>query len=271
MSTSKNAPLNQEDQIHQLVVGQLSALFNLKKQKNSRYSLRSFAKYLNLSPATLSVLLNNKRRITADVFKTVKHKIDLTDSEKNSYLSYLQRRKKQRKGQFETQNDIDRLAELEFELLSEWYFFALIELFKLNSFKKDPNWIKNELGLKSDFDIDSAIQLLKDLKLIKETEKGYQDLAEYRSLIDENLSTEARRKRQKQILALSSKSINHVDYAHRDHSAITIAFDPMLMPEVKKRIMIFRRSLANYITENSLKKNSIYELQVSFFPLKEHS
>lgn len=52
----------------------------------------------------------------------------------------------------------------------------------------------------------------------------------------------------------------------RDQSAVTIAMDTDLLPEVKEKIQKFRRSLANFIDKKSKNKKRVYEMTISLFP-----
>lgn len=57
-----------------------------------------------------------------------------------------------------------------------------------------------------------------------------------------------------------------IGFHERDQSAVTIAMDTNLIPEIKEKIKNFRRSLANFIEKNSKMKSRVYELSISLFP-----
>jgi uncharacterized protein (TIGR02147 family) len=71
---------------------------------------------------------------------------------------------------------------------------------------------------------------------------------------------------QKQLHEKAIEAIEDVPFELREHSGLTVAVDPKLIPEIKKKMMEFRRSLDKYITAQGNEKE-VYHLCVSFFPL----
>ena len=164
----------------------------------------------------------------------------------------------------------DRLKNLsveEFGLISEWYYFVILEMFNLNEFKFDFTWIACRLNI-SVAKVENAIIKLESVGLIKRDENGLlMPVDEFFSIEDCNYSSQAMRDRQKKILNMSINSIDEYEKTQRDHSSITLAVDKKLLPEIKNKIKKFRRSLGNYIAKNSEEADEVYEIQISFFPL----
>lgn len=65
-----------------------------KKQKNSRYSLRAFANYLDIAPSTLSRILTNGQELSVSATKKIMKKLDLTDDEKLLFIASVAEEKK---------------------------------------------------------------------------------------------------------------------------------------------------------------------------------
>ncbi len=59
-------------------------------QKNNQFSLRGFARLLEIEPSSLSKILNGKRRITASMFERLAKKLNLSPEEITSYLANVE-------------------------------------------------------------------------------------------------------------------------------------------------------------------------------------
>ena len=72
---------------------------------------------------------------------------------------------------------------------------------------------------------------------------------------------------QRDIVELSSKSIDAAPFKEREHASLAIAFDPKILPEVKEKIDTFWKDLDQFIEDNNSKREEVYQLSVGFFPL----
>lgn len=244
--------------------------FDKKKGNNSRYSLRAYAKHLNISPANLSKILSNKLEVTPKTLKQIAIKLNFTPEQYNGIEDQLRKKKKANSLK---QLEIDKIRKLqadEFNIISDWYHFAILEIFNLDYHESSPEWIAEKLGMSDVTKIKAAIKRLIDLKLLARDEEGeLMPVDHFTSVLDFTFTSIGLRERQKQMMKLSSQKIDTVPLEERDNSSITITFDKKLVPEVKEKIKKFRRSLGRYIIKNSKKRESIYELQINFIPLTE--
>lgn len=80
------------------------------------------------------------------------------------------------------------------------------------------------------------------------------------------VSSAAKRRRQKQILEKSLHALENLPISIRNHSARTVAIDPEKIPEAKKRIEAFMIELCDELASGS--KKQVYELAVQLFPLE---
>lgn len=71
---------------------------------------------------------------------------------------------------------------------------------------------------------------------------------------------------QKQILQKAIEALETTPLEKRDQSALTMAMDSKLMPEVRARIKAFRREMAEF-QERSKTCDQVYHLSVSFYPV----
>lgn len=66
----------------------LNEEYQKRKQRNENFSLRSFAKWLDISPAQLSQMMSGKRTISLKSAKKLSQKLGLSPFEKKSFINY---------------------------------------------------------------------------------------------------------------------------------------------------------------------------------------
>lgn len=242
-----------------------------KRCKNlPSYSLRSYAQFLGVSPATLSLYFAKKIELSPKIFNIISSKLNLLPEELNHFREIVVNNK-QKKLLVNYDNEGHSALEMdEFSFISDWYHYAILEIFSLKNHKNDPTWIAEKLGIADVEKVELAIERLIKLNLLQLNANGkLENVDRFTSILDYNYSSTAMRERQKQILSLSKEKIDAVPITDRDHSGLTMAIDSKLMPEIKEKIKKFRRSLGNYIGKNSTTRDAVYEIQISFFPLTE--
>jgi uncharacterized protein (TIGR02147 family) len=244
--------------------------FKRKQDLNSRYSMRAYAKYLGMSVATLSKILSGKTKVTPAMLKKIAPKLNLSPQRYNEIADQLRKIKKTNVNKSLENEKIRELQTEEFDLISNWYHLAILQIFNLDSFSQDPKWIANKLGIEKESKVQEAINRLLKLKLLSYDDEGnLYPIEQFTSILSPTFSSVAMRERQKQVMKLGTIKIDQIDINKRDNSSIVVAVDEELLPEIKERIKKFRRSLGNYIVKKGVKKKAIYELQVNFIPLTE--
>lgn len=242
--------------------------FKKRKSNNPSYSLRAYAKNLGISPAILSQILSGKKELTPKVLSTIAPKLNLDSDVYSLFLDKQVKVKKERNIKSVDKNEMRKLDMETFNVISDWYHYAILELFYLDDFKSDLNWIAKKLKI-SLAEVETAIINLKSVRLINEEDGELVPTDDYTIIDEYHFTSTAMRERQKQVLKLSAKKIEELNTNYRDHSSITITIDPTLLPEIKDKIKVFRRSLGNYIAKNSKANTAVYELQIGFFPITE--
>lgn len=260
--------LGKNEQILNEIVTLLERDFQKKQKINPLYTLRSYAKYLNVSPSTLSRVLSRQIKVTPKVFEIIAPKFEFSPIQYNYYLEGLRDSKNLENIRNIEHQGMNSIEMETFNLIADWYHYAIMHMCSLPDFKQDPEWIAERLGIKDVELIKSAINRLIEFGMLGiDKNQNYYKVAQFNIVIDYNISSIAMRERQKQILKMSSEKIDTVPITSRDHSTITIPIDESLLPEIKERIKKFRRSLGNFIIKSNLDPKQVYELQISFFPL----
>jgi len=112
-------------------------------KQNPSYSLRAFAQSLKVSHAALSQIINAKRPLTKKMVLRLGHKLELSPESMGSYLKRYEM----------TQNSLSSSIEFEqrdqdqFDYISNWYHYAILELIYLKDFNPAPRWIAKRLKI----------------------------------------------------------------------------------------------------------------------------
>lgn len=249
------------------LIAKINAEFERRKNINPRYSLRAYAKSLNLDVSVLSRILANKSPVSPKILSKIAVPLSITPEDYEKIENeILQNKKTRRAAPHADISAIQQIQAEEFKIIQDWYNFVIMELTQVTGFEPSAEWISKRLSI-TEAEAQLALERLVKLNLLIQKENGlFRSSANFTTGIQDNFTTVAMRMRQKQSLQRAADCMDMVAMNERDQSAITIALDTALIPEVKEKIKKFRRSLANYIFKKSKTKNRVYELTISFFP-----
>jgi hypothetical protein len=226
-------------------------------RKNPAYSLRAFSKYLEIDQSFLSKLLKGQRSITKELSEAIGPKLGLKPAQVKALFA---------SGTASMPGFLS-LSDDEFEFLSEWHHFAILELSKTNDFDPDPLKIARRLGIHIE-EVRSAIDRLQRLNFIRITENGIKILAPNNTWSNTKKTSDARKRLQRSLLEKSITAIDHVPFEHRENASLTVAINKNRIPEFKEKLKEMRQSLASQFQGNGEKGlDEVYQLTISFFPL----
>ena len=108
-----------------------------RQNKNSSYSLRAFSRDLGVNPASLSQFLNGRRALSSKNLDGIAKRLGYSPIAFGAPASKAESRIER--------NEI--LREDEQVIISEWYYFAILNLAKINRCKADPYFLSRRLGI----------------------------------------------------------------------------------------------------------------------------
>jgi plasmid maintenance system antidote protein VapI len=232
-------------------------------RKNSGYSLRAFARSLKVEPSSLSQILNGKRPLSKKMKLRLGTALGLSVEEIHKLRSPGWQNSLE-----DVQKDLPQIDLDAFSVISDWYYYAILELTYLKDFKSDAKWVSRRLGItKSEASI--AVERLFRIGLLKTDASGnWSDASMDGELTHLNPahSSDAARKHQIQLLELSKQSVQRDDLNERNHTSVTFSFDPDDLPAAIEKIARFRRAFARQFQPKE-KAKEVYQLQISFYPL----
>lgn len=240
-------------------------------QQNPRYSVRAFARNLQIDKSTLSKFLNGKRVLGKNVILRLGNRLSLQPEQLNHYVKVAQSNKSQALSlkKLPAQQAYQQVALDSFHVISDWYHYGILELMRVEHFQPKYQWISNALGI-SIADVEAAVQRLERVGMLEITPTGkWVDLTEGTSTtIGLKFTDTALKKMQKQILSMAADALETVPYDERDQSTMTLAVDKSKIGQAKEKITLFRRDLARFLSRGD-KRDEVYHFTIALYPVSQ--
>jgi hypothetical protein len=239
----------------------LQKKFSERCRRNARYSLRSFAKSLEMDPSSLSQILSGKRPISKKMVGDICSRVAASPKELRAFGLLASA------GHTE---DYFQVGLDSFAIISDWYHFAIVELTSVSGFKPDPRWIGRKLGITAE-EAKAAIARLQRAGLLA-FENGNLNRTTKCFTNQSNVSTSsAHRELQRQILQKALLAVDECLPEEKDITSMTMAVDESNLLRAREMIRKFRRDLCDLLEDGE--QSRVYHLGVQLYPvsLKERS
>ncbi len=244
-----------------------------RKRVNSNYSARAMARDLKLSPAFLSQVLSGKRLLSDETAQIIARRLNWTDVKRKAFVMLVQivRTKSPELKRSLTNEYVKlsvpvrprtgfrRLKLDSFNLISDWYHYAILEMTELVQFQPDIGWIARALGLSVE-KTKTAVERLIRVGLLSPELKRLED--DYRI---GDIPSRAIRNFHRQMLKLADRALESQSVEQRDFSGCTIAIDPRKLPEVRELTRNFQKELIELMKGGE--KTAVYQMSMQLFRL----
>jgi uncharacterized protein (TIGR02147 family) len=229
----------------------LNREFEKRKKRNPHFSLRSFSKWLGISPAQVSQMLSGKRNISKKTLSIFAEKFDLSPIKKAKLL-----------GTSKKESAPKVFDQDKFALIADWYHLAILALTKVKGAKPDPRWIARRLGIS----FSSASEALRRLVRlgILELEPNFKQIGEPFEVVS-NIPSAAIRKYHKQALGLALEKIETIPLSLRQYQSLSLAIDTNQIEKFKDVIDNFLIEINDLSNESEL--SEVYQINVQLYPL----
>lgn len=227
----------------------IKARFDFLQKKNPRFSLRSFAKQLDLSPTTLSEFLNEKRSLSERATRKIASNLSLNDFFDES----------------PSHNKFKIISNDEAYLFSDWAYYAALSLMETKDFEHNEKWIAEKLSLTLN-KTREVLGKLEEIGLIT-ISKGKFSLTKAELVTTDDLSNLHLRKRHIDNTSRARKSLENDDLNVRDFTFMTLAIDFNDLKKYKKMVRKFQDELVK--VQSKSKKNCVYEFSFQIFPVSK--
>ena len=246
-------------------------------ERNPSYSLRAFARDIELSPSRLSEVISGKHGISRSTARAICRSIGLAQGKVEYWCDvvdanfarcerqrdHAQRRLKKAK----SQPDVYEFSGDEFALIADWYHLAALELMKLDAFVPQVTWVASKLKISEETAVE-AIDRLERLGMISIDDSGEWHLVRGRSSVGDRLIPDAMRTFHAQILEKATASLVSHPRNERYLQALVSAISEQGFRELTEAM----REFQSRVVDIALKyqgKDRVIGFSMQAFPLSE--
>lgn len=243
-----------------------------------QYSLRAFARDIGVSPGALSSILKGRYGLSPEKARQVALRLNLNEAEQRSFQILVESeysrnpilrksaKAKLKEGIFIQYSYMDTKW---LEILSNWYYLAILELTYLPDFSSKVEWIAQRLGIHVSLASD-AWDRLRKMKLVMRIRGHWVDVHQKLATPD-GVPSSIIREMHRSLLTRAIEALELQTISERDSSAMIVAIDLALLPEAKQKLREFRRQFTKWLRESSSQNghspNQVYALSLQLFNL----
>lgn len=259
----------------------LKSQLSKRAEKNPLFSLRSFAKVLQVSPGILSEVMNGKKALSYKMAEKFVINLDLQGELAKEFLNSVVENQKARKlfrkdpkiknftnKPFDKQSEsFSYMTDSHYKIMGDWWYGAMLEATRLENYEPEPQWFASKMGI-STYEAKLAMERLLEAKLLaKEGDSVVATNEQVRIKEMYSATTVARKKKQKQIREKAIEAIDLQPLEKRSMTTMTMSIDPEKIPEAKKMIAEFNEKLTAFLESGDRKE--VYALEVGLFSLEK--
>lgn len=226
-----------------------------RMKRNPSFSLRAFAKFLEISPTTLSQVISNKRNLSMKTGSDILQRLGFSPNEQLNLIA-----------NFES-NIIDikntQISEDKFQLISDWFYLAILSLGELPNTKADPRWIAKRLNITQAM-ANTALQRLERLNIIKIKNGSFKQIHPPFKTSDD-IPSAAIRSYHTNILNLAIEKLETVDVKNREYSSVTMAINSKNLSRAKEMTRKYKKEMSKLLETGKVDK--VYHLAIQLFPM----
>ncbi len=234
--------------------------FKARQSRNPSYSLRAFARSLEVSPAQLSQILSGKRNLTLKTIHRISSRLSLSPLEKENFLKDWSTQKESHEIR---QKRV--LQDDEFKIISDWYHFAILSLAQIKESSTNSLWIAERLGI-SVWQAKEAVQRLQRMGILGPGPK-LEQITEPLSVVSD-VPSEAIRGYHQKILNKAQEQLENVPVDERDYSAMTFSVSKKNIKRYRNLIEKFQDDLTKVARPSA--EDEIYVISCQLFPLQTY-
>jgi uncharacterized protein (TIGR02147 family) len=232
---------------------------------NPMYSLRSFAKQLGISPSGLSMVMSGKCPVTLSFIEKVSSKLKIIAKDLHQHQLNLLQEKSQITYQLK---DFELIDSDKFEVIKEWYHYAILNLMRTKDFRQKPAWIAKRLSITLG-EVQSAIERLTKIRFLEiRNGKWIDKSSKFTSHTNNKKFNEAAKQNQAQLFEKATKAIETVEFEKRNHTGVTLAFNLNDLDRAKEAITKFRKEFMTEFDKHA-DAEEVYQISIALFPLTE--
>ncbi len=230
--------------------------FAQRRIRNPAYSLRAFARDLQVSLTALSEAIAGKRSLSRRNLQKIQAALHLSPLDAVKLFEKTNKIEKK---------EVERLLlrEEEFRLIAEWWHLAILNLAKLRENRSRADWVAKRLGI-TKTDAAKAIARLNSLGLL-EVKGGRLVRTAAPISTSRDVPSGAIKRSHRDHLYLAEKSLINDSVEKREFSAVVMAMNPEEIKGIKDYLMKTKRKVSEMAEKGE--PSEVYVLSFQLFPL----
>lgn len=241
----------------------LKEVFASRQRVNPAYSLRAFARHLDLNASTLSAVLKGKRGLPRKTIPTVAKQLKLSPVERAQFVISLQRASSM--WPTPTAPSTRVLSdELHHVIISEWEHFAILALMDAVDFESSTDWIARRLNI-SRWRVDSCLQHLIESQLIVRAKDESLSKTHAQFTTSDDVMSLALQKSHTESLQIAQQKLEAIPLNQRDFSSVMVTLSADHIALAKTLIRNFRKDFMALVEQTPGRE--VFQLNLQFFPL----
>ena len=239
--------------------------FKTRCEKNSRYTLRAYAQFLEIDSGTLSKILSGKRKLPKTHWMSTSSKLKLKPTEKQNFLQSLwdEQGIASVEDQLVKRNAKLLSSENYFEIISEWEFAVSLCLFDLKNFTFTVQNIAKYLGLTQKRANEIYAKLFQFGLVEMVGDKIVRTTQSFEST--EDVMSKALQRSHENDLKLAISKLHSVNLQEREFTTLTFAGNSKDIKKMKLWIRSKRQEFDRLF--ESQKADQVFQFAIQFFPL----
>ena len=219
----------------------LSDVLGKRRQDASgRYSLRSFAKDIGISPTLMSHVFSRKKGMSVDTAHKVADALGLSPDDAMYFCDLVQsehgrterfrRVARERLDRLNPQRHASQMHRDQYRSFAEWHHNAIVELTAVSDFKDDSQWIAKRLGL-DPIKVSVAIERLLSVGLLERRDGKLQKPVKHVTTVND-VPHKALRQFHKEMLQRAHDAIEEQPLASREVATIFMTIKKEILGKV---------------------------------------
>ncbi len=253
--------------------------FALRQAKNATYSLRSWARMLDVNPATLTRVLNKTRHISpllALKFASCCHLSKKATEYFEMLVTYNQAKTLEERTYFYGKlltyksGAIRKVSSDQYEFYAKWYYTAIREVLQLQTFKGDYTALAGSLTPPIKVvDAKYAVELLVRLGLVAQLEDGTYKATEALITTGNSATAVVVDGFQAEMMTRARAALDAVPRPERNFSTLSLSVSEKHYETIIEELRAFRRKVLEMAKSNEA-GGRVYQFNFHVFPLSKH-
>ncbi len=252
--------MNKQIAIHKTLISKFESI----RAKNPNYSRRAFSKRLGISAGAISELFNGQRKISYKIAQRIASRLNLDPQERAKLFSSFS--KQEHNPPTKEDPEYLQLTADQFQVIGDWYHFAILTLMRTKGFCSDLKWIGDRLGL-SATTVERALLRLKRLGMVHENEEQILVRSKKRFRTSDDITNSSVQRAHHQYLEKAKEALVPLPVDSRDLTSLMLTFHPDQLPRAKEMIRKFQDDFSASFEKTP--QPEVYQLCIQLFPLTQ--